>query len=46
MKEWPSFSISVFTFQHSFNKKQEWSSAVDGAIVSAASRSALDEVYD
>ena len=46
MKEWASFAISVFSFQYSVNKKREWSSAVGGAIVSAASRSALGEVHD
>lgn len=45
MKEWPSFTISLFTFQYSFNKKKEWSTAVDGAIVSAISRSGLGEVH-
>ena len=49
MKESPSFAISVFSFYCSFNKMKEWpsaSSAVDDAIVSTASRSALAEVRD
>lgn len=45
MKEWPSFAISVFGFQYSFELK-ECLSAVSGAIVPTASRSALSEVHD